>query len=87
MEFARTSPKHLKLVLTARRIDNLKQIAEEITKDVGTGVQVLPFQLDVSKPAQVRDFVDSLPAEFKEIDVLVNNAYATRNDNVRKCGS
>jgi len=87
MEFARTSPKSLKLILTARRIDTLKQIAEEITKDVGTGVQVLPLQLDVSKPDQVRGFVDSLPAEFKEIDVLVNNAYATQNDNLRNCGS
>jgi 3-hydroxy acid dehydrogenase/malonic semialdehyde reductase len=87
MEFARTSPKSLKLILTARRIDTLKQIAEGITKEVGTGVQVLPLQLDISKPDQVRGFVDSLPAEFAEIDVLVNNAYETQNDNVRNCGS
>ena len=77
MEFARTSPKHLKLVLTARRIDTLKQIAEEISKEVGTGVQVLPVQLDVSKADQVREFVNSLPPDYKEIDVLVNNAYAS----------
>ena len=75
MEFARTSPKSLKLILTARRIDALKQIAEEIKKEAGSGVQVLPMKLDVSKPDEVRGFVDSLPAEFKEIDVLVNNAY------------
>jgi len=87
MEFARTSPKSLKLILTARRIDTLKQIAEEITKEAGMGVQVLPIQLDVSKPDQVRGFVDSLPADFKEIDVLINNAYAIQNDNVRSCGS
>lgn len=73
-EFARTSPNDLKLVLTARRIDNLKQIAEDIVKEVGTGVKVLPVQLDVSKPDEVRGFMGSLPAEFKEIDVLVNNA-------------
>lgn len=76
MEFARTSPQNLKLILTARRIDTLKQIAEQIEKEIGSGVQVLPLQLDVSKPDQVRGFVDSLPAGFKEIDVLVNNAYA-----------
>ena len=76
MEFARTSPENLKLVLTARRIDTLKRVADEIRKEVGTGVQTLPLQLDVSKPEQVRGFVDSLPAEFKDIDVLVNNAYA-----------
>jgi 3-hydroxy acid dehydrogenase/malonic semialdehyde reductase len=73
-EFARTSPKNLKLVLTARRIDTLKQIAEDIVKEVGDGVKVHPVQLDVSKPEEVRSFVSNLPAEFSEIDVLVNNA-------------
>ncbi|QGI69985.1 hypothetical protein CEK26_002318 [Fusarium fujikuroi] len=73
-EFARTSPKSLKLVLTARRIDSLRQIAEDIVKEVGDGVKVHPVQLDVSKPEEVRSFVSKLPAEFSEIDVLVNNA-------------
>ncbi|KAK7958102.1 hypothetical protein PG988_012950 [Apiospora saccharicola] len=73
-EFARTAPKNLKLILTARRIDSLKEIAAEITKEVGDGVKVLPVQLDVSKPEEIRGFVEGLPAEFKEIDVLVNNA-------------
>lgn len=75
MEFARTSPKSLKLILTARRIDTLKDIAEQINKEVGSGVQVLPVKLDISKPSEVKSFVESLPTEFKEIDVLVNNAY------------
>ena len=74
MEFARTSPKRLKLILTARRIDTLKEIAEEIKNEVGSGVQVLPVKLDVSNPSEVKGFVDSLPGEFREIDVLVNNA-------------
>ena len=76
MEFARTSPKNLKLILTARRIDTLKQLAEEITKEVGSAVKVLPVKLDVSSPKEVKGFVDSLPIEYQEIDVLVNNAYA-----------
>lgn len=74
MEFARTSPKNLKLVLTARRIDTLKQIAEEIKQEVGEGVKALPVKLDVSNPSEVKGFVDSLPPDFKDIDVLVNNA-------------
>lgn len=73
-EFARTSPKSLKLVLTARRIDTLKEIAKEINAEVGEGVKVLPFQLDVSKPDEVRGFVQALPEEFRDINVLVNNA-------------
>jgi len=74
MEFARTAPNNLKLILTARRLDILKEIAAEITKEVGEGVKVLPVKLDVSNPEEVRGFVGGLPAEFKEIDVLVNNA-------------
>ena len=74
IELARTCPKNLKLILTARRIDTLKQIARDIEKEVGDGVKVLPYKLDVSNPAEVKGFVDSLPEEFKEIDVLVNNA-------------
>ncbi|KAL8918852.1 MAG: hypothetical protein Q9208_007109 [Pyrenodesmia sp. 3 TL-2023] len=74
LEFARTSPNSLKLILTARRLELLEALAEEIKKEVGSGVRVLPLKLDVSKPQEVRSFVGSLPAEFKEIDVLVNNA-------------
>ncbi|MCJ1357049.1 MAG: hypothetical protein MMC33_007045 [Icmadophila ericetorum] len=74
IEFARTSPKNLKLILTARRIDTLKQIAEEIKKEVGDGVKVLPVKMDVSIPEEVHSFVGNLPEDFKDIDVLVNNA-------------
>lgn len=74
LEFARTSPDNLRLIVTARRVDSLKELAGEIAKDVGSGVKVLPVQLDVSDADQVRGFVGQLPAEYKEIDVLVNNA-------------
>lgn len=75
LEFARTSPKDLRLILTARRIDTLKEIAEEIEKEVGQGVKVLPVRLDISKPDEVKGFVGKLPEEWRGIDVLVNNAY------------
>lgn len=73
-EFAKTSPDDLKLILTARRVDVLKEVAEEINKEVGEGVKVLPVQLDVSNPDEVRQFVGKLPEEFRDIDVLINNA-------------
>jgi 3-hydroxy acid dehydrogenase/malonic semialdehyde reductase len=73
-EFARTAPKNLKLILTARRIDTLKEIAKEINAEVGEGVKILPVQLDVSNATEVKNFVGKLPAEFKDIDILVNNA-------------
>ncbi|OCK84053.1 NAD(P)-binding protein [Lepidopterella palustris CBS 459.81] len=74
IEFARTSPKNLKLILTARRLDTLKEVATEITKEAGSGVKVLPVKLDVSKPEEIKGFVQELPEEFRDIDVLVNNA-------------
>ena len=73
-EFARTSPRSLKLVITARRLDALQKLAAEIEEEVGQGVQVLPVKLDVSKADEVKSFVDSLPPEFRDINVLVNNA-------------
>lgn len=73
-EFARTSPKDLKIIVTARRIESLQELAKEIKEEVGEGVKVLPVQLDVSNPEDIKKFVPSLPEEFKEIDVLVNNA-------------
>ncbi|OAX80448.1 hypothetical protein ACJ72_05220 [Emergomyces africanus] len=73
-EFARTSPRNLKLIVTARRIDALKQLAQDIKEEVGDGVKVLPVQLDVSSPEQISNFVPSLPEEFRDIDILVNNA-------------
>ncbi|EAU31972.1 hypothetical protein ATEG_07710 [Aspergillus terreus NIH2624] len=77
-EFARTAPNNLKLILTARRLDSLNQLAQEIKEEVGDGVKTLPVQLDVSNPAEVQKFVPSLPAEFRDIDVLVNNAGLVR---------
>ena len=73
-EFARTSPENLKLIVTARREDQLKQLAQEIKKENGDGVKVHPYKIDVSKSDEVKNFISNLPEEFREIDVLVNNA-------------
>jgi 3-hydroxy acid dehydrogenase/malonic semialdehyde reductase len=74
VEFARTSSENIKLIITARRIDSLKELAEAINKEFGSGVKVLAVQLDISKPDQVQGFVSRLPGEFQHIDILVNNA-------------
>lgn len=74
-EFARTGAKKLKLILTARRIDTLKQIATDIMAISDKSVEVLTKQLDVSNPAEVHGFLDTIPPEWQDIDVLVNNAY------------
>lgn len=74
LEFARTAPKNLKIIITARRLEALEQLKSDIEKEVGSGVKVLPVKLDIANPAEVREFVGKLPEEFKDINVLVNNA-------------
>jgi FlaA1/EpsC-like NDP-sugar epimerase len=73
LEFARTQPDDLKLILTARRFDTLKEVAKEIG-EFAKGVKVHPVKLDVSNVEEIEGFVGSLPEEFREVDVLVNNA-------------
>lgn len=73
LEFARTQPDDLKLILTARREETLKEVKKEI-EGVAKGVKVHVVKLDVSNVSEIGQFVGNLPAEFKEIDVLVNNA-------------
>jgi len=75
LEFARTAPNNnLKLILTARRIDALKEVAAEIDKETTSGVAVLPVKLDVSNLDEIKQFVPNLPEEWRDIHVLVNNA-------------
>lgn len=75
LEFARTAPNNgVKLILTARRISALQEVAAEIAKEVGSGVSVLPVKLDVSNLEEISQFVPNLPEEWRDIHVLVNNA-------------
>jgi 3-hydroxy acid dehydrogenase/malonic semialdehyde reductase len=73
-EFARTSPASIKLILTARRVDRLHDISEQIVSELGNGVQIHVVKLDVSKPDEVSRFWADIPEDFRDVDVLVNNA-------------
>jgi 3-hydroxy acid dehydrogenase/malonic semialdehyde reductase len=81
-EFARTSSSDLRLILTARRIDRLHAISREILDDVGDGVKICVQQLDVSVLEEVNELVQRLPEEFRDVDVLVNNAYVDAIENL-----
>ncbi len=76
LKFARSSPQNLKFILTARRLDALEEVAAEIKRDAEDGIKVFVMKLDVSKPDEVASFAGSIPEEFRDIDVLVNNAWA-----------
>jgi len=57
-----------RVVASARRAGRLTDLAREL------GARVLPVELDVRDHAAVDRAVHGLPADFAEIDVLVNNA-------------
>ena len=52
----------------ARRLDKLNALAETL------GEAFLPVVMDVSDTASIPQIIADLPADYKQIDVLVNNA-------------
>lgn len=73
-EFARASPRSLKLVLIARRLSKLNEIVEEIAREVGSGVKILALEIDLSIQSEASNFIELLPEELRDIDILINNA-------------
>ncbi|MEU5694883.1 SDR family NAD(P)-dependent oxidoreductase [Actinosynnema sp. NPDC020468] len=59
------------VVVGARRVDRLREVAERIT---GAGGRVLAVELDVTDEASGEASVARAVAEFGGVDVLVNNA-------------
>ncbi len=69
IEFAKNN---YNLIITGRRGERLTELKKILQKEYG--VEVLTLCFDVTKEAQVKNAVDSLPPNFKAINVLVNNA-------------
>lgn len=61
-----------KLLLGARRVERLKQVATEASKAGASEVDFYP--LDVSKTSSVEAFVQWVQTKTKQVDVLINNA-------------
>jgi NADP-dependent 3-hydroxy acid dehydrogenase YdfG len=57
-----------KVIAAGRRKDRLDALAAEL------GSSVLPIEMDVRSKASIEQGLAALPADWKEIDVLVNNA-------------
>jgi NADP-dependent 3-hydroxy acid dehydrogenase YdfG len=58
------------LILVGRRTERLQVMAAELGKKVA----VLPITLDVRKRKEVAETFSGLPDNFKNIDILINNA-------------
>lgn len=70
---ARTLAKQdVKMIITGRRDELLKKVASDIESTTNT--KVLPLTFDVRDYQACQQAVNSLPEEYKNIDVLVNNA-------------
>ncbi|MDV4132322.1 NAD(P)-dependent oxidoreductase, partial [Elizabethkingia anophelis] len=59
-----------KLILCGRR----KEILEELERELSEKTDVYTLTFDVRNYDEVKTAIDSLPAEWKAIDVLLNNA-------------
>ncbi|MEA1878096.1 MAG: SDR family oxidoreductase [Bacteroidota bacterium] len=61
-----------RLILTGRRELSLTNFAKELSKEYG--IDCLALSFDVRSRDEVKKAIDSLPAEWNKIDVLINNA-------------
>ncbi|UKK47347.1 SDR family oxidoreductase [Prevotella sp. E9-3] len=60
-----------KLILTGRNESRLAEIRDELKAH---GTEVLTVAFDVRDREKAREFLEGLPEQWKQIDVLVNNA-------------
>ncbi len=65
-----------RLILSARREEKLQALADSLQKEYQTETLLLP--LDVQKADAVSSAVRGLPADWQDIDVLINNAGLSR---------
>lgn len=65
-----------KLILAARRLERLKQMAPELIKAYGSQIYLL--QLDVRDRTQIESALKNLPDPWSAIDILINNAGLSR---------
>jgi len=59
------------VIVTGRRKDRLDKLEEELTNHGG---KVLSLNFDVRKRTEVESVINDLPEEWKNIDILINNA-------------
>jgi 3-hydroxy acid dehydrogenase / malonic semialdehyde reductase len=65
-----------KLILAARRLERLQQLADTLSKDFNTEIHLL--QLDVRDRSAVESAIATLPPAWSDIDILINNAGLSR---------
>ena len=79
-EFAKDK---IDVILTARREDNLKELASELIAD--HEIQATVIALDLSKPAMADELYTKVKSLRKSVDFLVNNAGFGDNGDFLDC--
>ena len=67
---ARLIAKDYKLIITGRRKERLEKLVSELSEET----EILPLCFDISKRKESLEAIEGLPKEWKDIDVLINNA-------------
>ena len=73
------------VILTARRADALQTVADKCTaahREAGLqqGGRFVAIQLDVSDRSQISGFLEKIPADLREVDVLGEYAHVVNRD-------
>ena len=68
-----------KLILIARREDKLKEVTENIFKNFGT--EIYSIICDITNYEELKNYIDTLPEKWSNIDILINNAGKARGLN------
>jgi len=61
-----------RLIITGRRKEKLDSLAAHMADIYGT--EVLPLCFDVRRKGEVEKYLGNLPEEWKDVDILINNA-------------
>ncbi len=59
------------VIITGRRADRLESLAEKLRSN---SIQVLPLAFDIRDRHEVEIYLTHLPYEWRDVDVLINNA-------------
>lgn len=60
------------VIITGRRLERLKSLENQINNNYET--KVLSLNFDIREYNEVKKHIDNLPYEWKNIDILINNA-------------
>ena len=61
-----------RLILNGRRIERLEELKSELEEEYQSDILLLPF--DVRDVQAIQSAIDNLPANWRDIDILINNA-------------